>query len=258
MNELASVFDGAAADRLRGAAAIEIDLVEGLLRLRSSWTAEGLQTGADRLLAGQPAMANLRSLSRRIDSTDLERLETRLTERLAVLRKLGERLTEAAWPWIEERRRVLTLSRSSSVSSVMTGAWNRGWRGETIVFDGSSAGRGREQAAALAETLDRVRSQPDAAMSGWLETTGCLVLLGADAVSPLRLVNACGTAALLELASGRSVPVAIVADSGKDVPDGEIDEILAAGRIVDDGDPGRRWPIFESAPVGLATTRIHE
>ena len=57
-----------------------------------------------------------------------------------------------------------------------------------------------------------------------------------------------GTRNLLELAAVRAIPVIVVADSGKDLPDDEIDEMLAASPEVIEEGTGRRWPIFEAAP----------
>ena len=52
------------------------------------------------------------------------------------------------------------------------------------------------------------------------------VVVGADAVGQRRFVNVCGTAVLLELAAARSVPAVVVADTGKNLPESEIDELL--------------------------------
>jgi len=258
MNELDLLFNAAASDRRHGAASIEKRLIDGLMRERRRWTTDDLVRGAAKLRVGQPAMANLRALARRLIHDDPAIVEARLTERLVVLSELGGRLAANAWPLIEGCRRVLSLSRSSAVAAVLQGAWDRGWRGETVIFDGSRAGRGRDQARILAERIQGVRSQPDATIPGWLEGEGNLVMIGADAVSPVRLVNACGTMVLLELAATRSVPVVVVADSGKDLADSEIDEILESGPTAADDEPGRRWQVFEPAPLDLARSRIHE
>jgi translation initiation factor 2B subunit (eIF-2B alpha/beta/delta family) len=258
VNLVESLFDRAATDRRRGATEIERSLVDGLLDGRPGWTEEGLAEGAARLRAGQPAMANLRRLASELAAGDCDRVESALRRRAAVLGELRARLADAAWPAVEDARRVLTISRSSAVEAALVGAWQRGWRGETVVFDGSPAGRGVDQARVLATVLGAVRSQPDAAMLAWLDAGPCTVLVGADAVSPRRLVNACGTAALLELARARTMRVVVVADTGKDLPDGELDDLLAHGPTAGEGRPGRNWPLFEAAPLDPVTTRIHE
>ncbi len=243
---------------MHGASEVERELVEALLAARKQWTAAGLVAGADRLLAGQPAMANLRNLARELGRGEPAAVEAALRRRRELLSRLDESLAASAWPWIEVARRLLTLSRSSAVAAVVEGASERGWRGETVVFDGSPAGGGTEQASRLAGTVGRVRSQPDASMSSWFGGGSVLALIGADAVSPKRIVNVSGTAVLLELASVRSVPVVAVADSGKDLSDGELDElILAVPEVVEPG-AGRCWPLFEAVSTDLVSARIRE
>lgn len=243
---------------MHGASEIERELVEALLAARTQWTVAALEAGANRLLAGQPAMANLRNLSRELGRGDLAALETGLRRRHALLLHLNEALAVAAGPFFEGVRRVLTLSRSSAVAAALEGAWRRGWRGETVVFDGSPGGGGAEQASRLAGTSGRVRSQPDATMPSWFGGGNVIVLIGADAVSPDRIVNVCGTAVLLELAATRSVPVVVVADSGKDLPDDEIDELLHAVPGVVEAGARRRWPLFEAVSAGLVSARVRE
>ena len=258
MSSLNALFDHASADRRHGASEIERSLVTALLDERRSWTAAGLASGARRLLSGQPAMANLRNLARELEGGDLENLDRWMRRRSVLLAELDGRLANSAWPLIATSRRVLTISRSSAVAAVLVGGWRRGWRGETVVFDPSPAGGGVDQAGRLSEEMDHVRSQPDSATPRWLAGGGVLVLVGADAVSPERLVNVGGTTALLELAAVRSVPVVVVADSGKDLPDAEIDEVLCSGPEVVEEGTGRRRPLFEAAAMDLVTERIRE
>ena len=258
MSSLDTIFDRAVEDRRCGASEIERRLVADLLREQHRWTASDLISGAKRLLAGQPTMANLRNLAREFARGDLATAHQWLQSRSVLLSGLDERFAAAAWPLIEGSNRLLTISRSSAVAAVLEGAWHRGWRGDTVVFDGSPAGGGAGQATRLAERMDHVYSQPDSIMPGWLAGSKIRVLIGADAVSPERLVNVSGTAALLELAVSRSVPVFVVADSGKDLPDDEINELLASGPEVVDEGTGRRWPLFEAIHFDLVSTRISE
>lgn len=258
MDPIEKAFEAAAADRSSGASAIERRLLGELLGERERWSRDALTRGGARLSAGQPAMANLRNLARCVACDDLDAVAAGLARRAAVLDGLDDIFAAAAWPLVEGCRRLLTVSRSSAVAAVVEGAWRHGWRGEVVVFDGTSSGRGRDQARALAAVSDGVRSQPDAAMPVWLEGDGCLIVVGADAVSPTRFVNACGTRTLVELAAARSLRSAVVADSGKDLPDDELEEILAAGPVAEEAGAGRRWPIFEAVPMSLVNERIRE
>jgi translation initiation factor 2B subunit (eIF-2B alpha/beta/delta family) len=203
-------------------------------------------------------MANLRNLAGVLATGGADEIAARLHRRSDLLSVLAERLGASAWPHLEAAERIVTISRSSAVAAVLDEARRRGWSGEIVVFDGSAAGRGRDQAAALARRFDGVRSQPDAMMPRWLDGDAVRVVIGADAVSPLRLVNACGTRALLELAAARSVPVFVVADTGKNLPEPEIDELAAAEPQAEENGPRRRWPIFEIAPMARVTQRLHE
>ena len=258
MDSIAGLFRAAATDRRHGAAEIERRLVDALLQRRAAWAAEALAAGAAELREGQPAMANVKNLARWVTDGDAAAVEERLRRRARVLADLDERLAGAAWPWIAGRRRVLTISRSSSVAAVLSGAWDRGWRGEVVVFDGSPAGGGEEQATRLAEAMPSVCSQPDATMSSWFDDERTVVVVGADAVSPSRVINVCGTAALLEIAAVREVPVVVAADSGKDLPDDELAEMLGAGPVAEAPGVRRRWPLFEAAAMSLVTERVCE
>jgi len=258
MDPVEQLFERAVDDRRHGAAEIERRLLRDLLEARREWTADGLTRGADRLTDGQPAMANLRRLAHELARPELAEVESRLRHRLAVLDELGDRLAAAAWPLLDGVPRVLTLSRSSAVAAVLLGAWRRGWRGETLVFDGSPAGGGADQAAELARTMDRVRSLPDAVMRDGFEGASTRVVVGADAVGRDRFVNVSGTALLVELAAARAVPVTLVADTGKNLAEDELDEILAALPTAGDGAVGRRWPLFEPVPLELVTDRVTE
>jgi translation initiation factor 2B subunit (eIF-2B alpha/beta/delta family) len=258
MSTIETLFETAAGDRRRGASEIERRLVSGLLSDRGDWTAEALQRGAARLLAAQPAMANLRNLARRLGGDDLAVIERRLADRSSVLADLDGRLAVAAGPWIDPARRVLTLSRSSAVAAALIGAARAGWRGEVVVFDGSPHGGGAGQADRLAGVLGGVRSQPDAMMPHWIDGGGVRVVVGADAVGDRRFVNVCGTRTLVELAAARQAPVIVVADTGKDLADAELDELLAGTPAVGDGPAGRRWPLFEATPLALVTARVAE
>jgi len=258
MTSLEPDFQRAAEDRAHGASEIERELLAALLAARKRWTVAALAAGAKRLRDGQPAMANLRHLARELERGDLATIESNLRRRRTLLLHLDESLAAAAWPVIEAARRVLTLSRSSAVAAALVGSWRRGWRGETVVFDGSPAGGGASQAARLTEAMERVRSQPDAAVPRWFGGGHVIVLIGADAVSPERIVNVSGTATLLELAAARSTPVVVVADSGKDLPDGEINELLRAVPEVVEAGPDRRWPLFEAVSASLVSRRIRE
>ena len=249
-------FSRAADDRVHGAAEIEKRLISDLLFLRPSWTPEKLAMGAAHLTAAQPAMAALVGLADRIASGEADDVQRWLEQRLEALKLAPEALAAGAEPWIERAAVVVSISRSSAVAAVLEGAWRKGWAGTAAVLDGSSAGGGEGQAAALARSGTAV-SQPDAAAPHWLDLPGCLVVVGADAVAPAEFLNCIGTRALLELATARKVPVLLVADRGKDVPE---EALMALTEVIPRHREGsvREWPIFEVVPMDLVTARISD
>jgi translation initiation factor 2B subunit (eIF-2B alpha/beta/delta family) len=256
LDPVIAAFRRAAADRAHGAGEIEARLIRELLELRPRWSAETLGAGGGLLAAGQPMMANLRALAACAGEGDGVGLDAHLRRRSEALDSLPERLAGAAWPQIKGAEVLVTLSRSSAVAAVVEGARARGWHGRVVVLDGTPAGRGPEQAAALAASGPTL-SQPDATAPRWLEGDGVVVAVGADAVSERRLLNCTGTAALLELAAVRGLPRLLVADTGKDVSDDVLGDMAAAAPRHRDP-AGREWPIFETAPLHLITARISE
>jgi translation initiation factor 2B subunit (eIF-2B alpha/beta/delta family) len=202
-------------------------------------------------------MANLRSLAAHADgAASVADFVTWLARRAQTLEQLPERLANSAWPRIESSDRVVTVSRSTAVAAVLEGAWARGWSGQAVVLDGTAAGRGQDQARHLVAS-GRAVSQPDAAAPSWLEGEAVVVVVGADAVGRRRFVNCTGTRSLLELARERRVEAVLVADSGKDVDDEVVDEIVRLSPRHRES-PHREWPIFEAVPLHLVTTRIAE
>ena len=250
------VFREAASDRSRGAAEIEEALVRGLLAVRSGWSAPTLRAGAALLAGGQPAMANLRSLSERAAASDLDGFEDWLERRLGLFGDLPGLFAANAWPRIQASRLVVTISRSSAVAAVIEGAWSRGWPGSVVVLDGTACGRGWDQAGRLAAAGEAI-SQPDASAPAWLEKPETVVLVGADAVGPIRFVNATGTRGLLSLARAQGVAGVLVADTGKDVSEEVVDEILENSPRHHEN-ARREWAVFEGVAIDLLSARVSE
>jgi hypothetical protein len=247
------LFRLAATDRRHGASEIEEALVRGLLALGSKLEPGALVAGARLLARGQPAMANLRSLAARAAAPGFRRF---LERRAGVLDTLPHRLAAKGWPYLEGSITVVTISRSTAVAAVVEGAWERGWRGSVVVLDGTVTGCGEDQARRLSGFGEAV-SRPDATAPSCLDTPGVVVLVGADAVGPRRFVNTAGTTMLMELATARGLQRVLAADSGKDVSEQVLDEIVDVLPRHSDS-PNREWPVFEVIPMHLVSTRITE
>ena len=223
-DQILELFRRAAADRERGASEIEEGLVRGLLALKLD--SRALVSGARLLAEGQPAMANLRSLAARAAAPAFRRF---LERRAGLLDELPHRLAANAWPHIEGASTVVTISRSRTVAAVVEGARERGWRGSVVIQEGT------------------------ATAPSCLDASAVVVLVGADAVGPRRFINAAGTTMLLELANARGVERVLAADSGKDVSEDILDDIVGSLQA-----PDQEWPVFEVIPMHLVSTRVTE
>jgi translation initiation factor 2B subunit (eIF-2B alpha/beta/delta family) len=256
-DEIIELFRRAATDREHGAGEIERTLIRGLLDIGTRLRLESLHKGLKMLAEGQPAMANLRAMAAWMAAVESPAsCVSRLARRAAVLEELPDRLAANAWPFVKNSAAVVTISRSSAVAAVLEGAWRRGWDGSVVVLDGTASGRGADQARRL-RTSGSVTSRPDSAASEALEQPAVVVVVGADAVGRQRFVNSAGTRALLEAARRAGVDAVLVADSGKDVTEDDVDDIVRLSPIHRDAD-GEAWPIFEAVPLDLVTARITE
>jgi translation initiation factor 2B subunit (eIF-2B alpha/beta/delta family) len=232
-DEILELFRTAANDREHGASEIERNLVHGLLEVEGRLRLESLHRGLRLLADGQPAMANLRAMARWMAAIESpSSCLSRLQRRAEVLDTLPERLN--AWHLVEHALRVVTISRSSAVAAVVGGAWARGWGGSVVVVDGTASGRGADQAHALRARGEAV-SERDGAATKWLDGGAVLVLVGADAVGGRRFVNSAGTGRLLEEARRKDVGTVLVADSGKDVDEEVVDEIIRLSPVHREG-----------------------
>jgi translation initiation factor 2B subunit (eIF-2B alpha/beta/delta family) len=256
-DEVLELFRQASADREHGATEIERTLIRGLLEIQARLRLESLHQGLKMLAEGQPAMANLRAMAAWMAAVESPAsCVSRLMHRAAVLEQLPDRLAANSWPLVEKYQTVVTISRSAAVAAVLEGAWRRGWHGSVVVLDGTASGRGADQARRLAISGPAV-SKPDGDAPQSLDQVSVAVLVGADAVGRLRFINSAGTGDLLEAARCAGVETVLVADSGKDVTEDDVDDIVRLSPLHREA-PGREWPIFEAVALDLVTARITE
>jgi translation initiation factor 2B subunit (eIF-2B alpha/beta/delta family) len=256
-DEILELFRRAATDREHGALEIERTLIRGLLDSGARLRLDSLHHGLKTLAEGQPAMANLRAMAAWMAAAESPAsCVSRLARRAAVLEELPNRLAANAWPLVENTRVAVTISRSSAVAAVLEGAWRRGWDGSVVVLDGTTSGRGADQAQRL-QVSGCVVSRPDSAASEILEQPSVIVVVGADAVGRRRFVNSAGTGDLLAAARCTGVDIVLVADSGKDVSEDVVDEIVRLSPIHRETEDAS-WPIFEAVSLDLVTARVTE
>ncbi len=234
MSLLDACFVRAAEDRRHGASEIERRLIADLLRERTRWTSGGLASrrGDSRgRAAGHGQSSEPRPASSRVAIRWQSRSGSSGEPRCLV----GARPSASppsAWPLIEGTSRILTISRSSAVAAVLKGAWRRGWRGETVVFDGSPGReRGGSGDSARRDYGTPSLAPPDSTMPRWFDRDQ----ESGSWSGPMPSAPTAWSTPAEPRASARARRcrvgrrVMVVADSGKNLPDNEIDECSLRG-----------------------------
>lgn len=287
-------------DRRRGASEIEERLLRALLGWLQGIEdgrdgAEAVEALLVALTAGlhehQPAMANLLQLANRTwllweETGEAAEVKGRIARtwrrRLDRLRDrdrdLGRHLV--AWAekrWGSRRPTVLTLSRSGTVRNGLVALREAGWDPVVMVGEGRPGNEGRDLARDLRDPAGgaavNARLVTDAVVVALAAgsspgTTGCpdperaAVWVGADAVGPERFLNKVGTRALAAAARERGLPVLVLADAAKLVPEAlfealELPEAPAAELEAPAGVPALSF-YFETVPLELVTGVVSE
>jgi len=134
---------------------------------------------------------------------------------------------------------VATISYSSTVLATLTHEGTRAV-GQVICFESRPMREGETLATALAEVGVAVTFAVDAAASTLMGECD-IVLLGADSIGDLGVVNKIGSAGLVDAAIRRGVPVMVVSDETKILPIG------FPQHLTDDRPPEEVW----RAPAGV-------
>jgi translation initiation factor 2B subunit (eIF-2B alpha/beta/delta family) len=222
------------------------------------------------------------------------RLARQWRDRLDRLRHAEEALGRHLVAWAEERWgspgrqrpdervTVLTLSRSGTVRAGLTALREAGWDPVVRVGEGRPGNEGRDQARDLRDPdggrgID-ARLVTDAAVvalaagSSWVESGApdaepadparTAVVVGADAVGPEAFLNKVGTRALAAAAGERGVPVLVVADAAKVLPEELFASLEPPAAPAAELDPPAGVPAlnvyFEVIPLRLVTRVVSE
>lgn len=173
------------------------------------------------LLAAQPSMAPIINL---VDSlwraweggpggaTGRRSVAATCRAFIGLLEEATEAAARRAAALIPRRARVLTYSASSTVLRALLLAGPK--RIEVLCSEGRPILEGVAMAERLARAGIRIRLMIDAALPGRVAEAG-LLLLGADAILPGRVVNKVGTRTLAAAARDEGVPRYVVGDSTK-------------------------------------------
>ncbi len=191
------------------------------------------------LIRAQPAMAPLVNL---VNSMlwEIEGLESLYLFRQTVADAAGSfkrrlhineaAIAEAVLPLVQERARVLTLSRSTTVQAALRHAQHAGRHFSVICAEGRPGYEGRIMATELSEYGVPVTLVIDA-LSIAMVAQARLVLVGADHLRGDELVNKTGTYGLALASRANRVPLYALCGSDKFLPPGYIPS------------PQSSWPI---------------
>ena len=259
----ATVVGRTAAEVLRRAA----------IRLRAGSPEEfqwALAEVCTRVLEAQPAMAPLITLVREVlgaieTSEDVEGARHAAARAAEAFRNAiesrAEAVAERAAGLLAHGSRVATVSSSSTVKAALlheASALDR----HVICYESRPMNEGRAFAAGLAEAGIDVTLAVDAAAAALMPDVD-VVLLGADSIGDLGVVNKIGSAVLVEAANRLSVPVIVLADQTKVLPRG-FPQHLADDRpssdVWDAPPPGVRiWNrYFEAVPLASVSNIVTE
>jgi translation initiation factor 2B subunit (eIF-2B alpha/beta/delta family) len=202
-----------------------------------------------KVLDAQPAMATLVALVRDVLAS-VEASEDLETGRHAAVRTAeafgsglesrAESVATHAAALIPSGATVATISSSSTVQATLTHEGTRAV-GQVICFESRPMREGEILATALARAEVTVTFAVDAAASTLVGECD-IVLLGADSIGDLGVVNKIGSAGLVDAAIRHGVPVMVVSDETKILPTG------FPQHLTDDRPPEEVW----RAPAGVS------
>ena len=178
------------------------------------------------ILAAQPSMAVMINLAQQALqacpeelplATARRQLQQTLTAFRRDVRSSTEALCQQALAVLPPQSTVLTYSNSATVVAALRYAHDRGCVRRVLLSESRPAFDGRPQALALLEHDIAVEYSIDMALFERLPEAD-VVLVGADAVFPDRLINKLGTHALAQLAPLRGVPLYSLCVASKFLP----------------------------------------
>jgi len=246
MNRFIKKIEAIAKDRSHGARELYRQGVETIL----AWIEERGETHPHELTClltkmakAQPSMAPLLNLINQV----LLAWEAGPQKAKVLLKDLLEEETSTA-ALVEEGikllrgKRIVTLSRSSTLLEVIKALLKEGERVEILISEGRPLMNGVATAHLLHEMGAHVTLCTDGLIFS-LVKEGDAVAVGADAITPQLLVNRCGTYPLALVAQDRDVPFYSFATTNKLLPQ----ELVPLFKI-EDHDPGE---VMKDAPFSI-------
>lgn len=223
----AAIIEGIRSETRRGASELVRDALLAFEAVidedRSHMSARRLVDASRAIIDAQPAMAPLFALAcsvLRAASTAPDDpagpVRQALQEFASRLDRIAREVPERAEGLVPAGGRVLTLSASSTVRRALCLAAARRTF-DVLCLEGRPGLEGRDMACRLAEKGIRVSIAVDAACGAVVRDCD-VVLVGADSIGDLGVVNKIGTRAAALLARRAGVPIFALADSTKLLP----------------------------------------
>jgi len=247
MNKFIKRIDAIAKDRTHGAMELYRQGVETIL----AWIEERGETHPQELTLllakiaeAQPSMAPLLNLVNQV----LLAWEAGPQKAQVLLKNILEGEETSTAILVEEGiqvlrgKRIVTLSRSSTLLEVIKALLREGERVEILISEGRPLMGGAATARLFYEMGADVTLCTDGLIFS-LAGEGDVVAVGADAITPQFLVNRCGTYPLALVAQDRGVPFYSFATTNKLLPQ----ELVPLFRI-EDHDPGE---VIKGAPFSI-------
>lgn len=213
------------------------DLARQMLAVDPEGAIAAVREAADYLVAAQPSVAPLSSFRNQVYLA----AQTEIPVYVGLVTKHADQMLASTMALgavgaglIDDGSAVMVHSSSSSVRSVLDRAFES-VRFKVVCTEALPVGEGRALAAELIAAGFSVELLSDIEAMEWIAGVD-LVLAGADAIGPGRVINKVGTADLAEAASAERVPMYIVASLEKVLPEELFDAAVATA--VKEGAPG--------------------
>lgn len=220
----------------QGAKAVA-DLARQMLAVDPDGAIEAVHEAADFLVKSQPSVAPLLSFRNQVylagstETRDYVGLVATYADQMLASKAV---LGAAGATLIADGAAVMVHSSSASVRSVLDCA-SETQRFRVVCTEALPIGEGRALAADLIAAGFAVELLSDIEAMEWIAGVD-LVLAGADAIGPGRVINKVGTADLAQAAAAEEVPMYIVASLEKVLPEELFESAVATA--VHEGAPG--------------------
>lgn len=212
-------LDDLLADELRGATPLLHDALEYFLALPDHLLWTETRAGTQRLIERFPAMGTFQNLGRIIQRSARPRELRRSLQELAEgLENHTARITAQGGEALEKGVRIVTISYSSLVEAVILAGHQLGKVRRVLCLRSGPHNEGQLLAGALEQAGVRSLIIEDGAIASGIRAAD-RVLVGCDLMSPSFFINKTGSAPLTAAAGKAGVPVWVVGDTTRLVPD---------------------------------------